>query len=55
MPEGKITLEELSEYLSIEESKITEWVDNGKIPVERDGGKLLFNFKEVEEWISTRT
>ena len=55
MPEGKITLEELSEYLSIEESKIAEWVDNGKIPVEREGDKLLFDFKEVETWISTRT
>ncbi len=55
MPEGKISLEELSEYLSIEESKITEWVDNGKIPVEREGDKLLFDFKEVEEWIASRT
>ena len=52
MLEGKISLEELSDYLSIEERKIIEWVDGGKIPVERDGDRLLFDRKEVETWVS---
>ena len=52
MLEGKISLEELSDYLSIEEKKIIEWVDSGKIPVERDGDRLLFDRKEVESWVS---
>ncbi len=52
MLEGKISLEELSDYLSIEEKKIIEWVDSGKIPVEKDGDKLFFDRKEVETWVS---
>lgn len=54
MPEGKISLQELSDYLSIEKNKIVEWVDGGKIPVEKEGTKLLFDRKEVEDWIATK-
>jgi len=54
MNEGKISLEELSDYLSIEENKIMEWVESGKIPVENEGNKLLFDRKEVESWISRK-
>lgn len=54
MTEGKISLEELSDYLSIEENKIMEWVESGKIPVENEGDKLLFDRKEVESWISRK-
>lgn len=52
MNEGKISLGELSEYLSIEEDKIKEMVDEGKIPVEKEGGRLLFNRREVESWVA---
>jgi excisionase family DNA binding protein len=52
MLQGKLSLSELSEYLSIEEAKIMEWVGNGRIPVEREGEKLLFDRREMEEWIT---
>jgi len=52
MGPGKISLEDLSDYLSIEEGKIMEWVDKGKIPVEKEGSKMWFDRKEVEEWIA---
>jgi len=52
MHEGRISLEELSDYLSIEENKIMEWVDSGKIPVEKEGKKLVFDRREVESWIA---
>jgi len=52
MSEGRITLEELSEYLSIEEEKIKELVGEGKIPAEKDGNKLLFVRREVEDWVA---
>ncbi len=55
MLDDKISLRELSEYLSIEEKKIKEWVDNGTIPVEKEGGKLMFDRKEVESWVGNRT
>lgn len=48
MSQQKLSLPELSEYLSIEEGKIREWVDNGRIPVEREEKELLFDPKEVE-------
>lgn len=54
MAEGKISLEELCDYLSIEENKIMEWVESGKIPVESEGDRLLFDRKEVESWISRK-
>jgi len=49
---GKISLEELANYLSIEENKIKEWVSNGKIPVDKDGDKLMFDRKEVDNWVA---
>ena len=54
MSEGKISLEELSDYLAIEENKIMEWVEGGKIPVAGEGSKLLFDRKEVETWIARK-
>lgn len=53
MTPSRLSLEEVSEYLSIEEAKIMEWVNSGRIPVERNGDKLLFDLKEVESWISS--
>ncbi len=53
--EGRISLEELSDFLSVEENKIVEWVDSGKIPVEKEGDKMLFDRKKVESWIAQKT
>jgi len=50
--EARISLEELSDYLSVEEKKIVEWVEGGKIPVEKEGNKLLFDRREVENWVA---
>jgi len=50
--EARISLEELSDYLSVEEKKIVEWVEGGKIPVEKEGNKLLFDRREVETWVA---
>ncbi len=52
MPQIKLSLTELSDYLSIEEDKIMEWVGKGKIPVEKEGESLLFDRRNVEEWIT---
>lgn len=50
--EARISLEELSDYLSVEEKKIVEWVEGGKIPVEKEGNKLFFDRREVETWVA---
>lgn len=52
--EVMISLEELSDYLSVEEKKIIEWVEGGKIPVEKEGNKLLFDRREVESWVARK-
>ncbi len=51
MSEEKMSLDELSEYLSIDEDKIMEWVNGGRIPVERQEEGLMFDRQEVETWI----
>ncbi len=53
--EARISLEELSDYLSVEEKKIVEWVEGGKIPVEKEGSKLLFDRREVESWVAHKS
>jgi len=47
-----MSLREVSEFLSIEESKILEWVNAGKMPVKREGENLFFDRKELEEWLN---
>ncbi len=47
----KIDILELSDYLSIEQGKIMEWVQTGKIPAEKENDRLLFDKREVETWI----
>jgi len=47
----KIDILELSDYLSIEQGKIMEWVQSGKIPAEKENDRLLFDKREVETWI----
>ncbi len=55
MSEGKVSLEEISDYLSVEKDKIIEWVDENKIPVEREGKKLWFDRRKVDQWMAAKT
>ena len=52
MAAHKMTVEELSDYLAVGEDKILKWVTNGQIPVEKDGAQLLFDHKQVENWLA---
>jgi excisionase family DNA binding protein len=47
----RLTLPELSEYLSVDSNKIVEWVNNGKIPAQKEGSELLFDRRELEVWV----
>ncbi len=53
--EARISLGELSDYLSVEENKIVEWVEGGKIPVEKEGSRLLFDREKVENWVAHKS
>ncbi|MDD4954493.1 MAG: polymer-forming cytoskeletal protein [Candidatus Omnitrophica bacterium] len=52
MPQGRLSLSELSDYLAVEEGKIMEWVGKGKIPVTKEGENLFFDRRSVEDWIT---
>ena len=52
MTAEKISLEELSDYLDIDEDKIMEWVEEGKIPAEKKDNAFIFDKKQVESWLS---
>jgi hypothetical protein len=32
-----------------------EWVESGNIPVEKEGKKLWFDRKKVDQWMATKT
>jgi excisionase family DNA binding protein len=55
MPQERMFLGELSDYLAVEEATIMEWVNNGRIPAHKEAGELLFDRKDVESWISNNT
>ncbi len=53
MHHERMSLGELSEFLSIEKETIRDWVNTGKLPVlERQGEELFFDRKEVEAWLA---
>ena len=52
MQRSKMSINELSDYLSVDERKIMEWVANGEIPTERAGSELMFDHRQVETWLA---
>ena len=51
MVQKKMSIDELSDYLSVDSEKIMQWVSTGEIPAEKSGGSLLFDHKEVQAWL----
>ncbi len=54
MTGSKASLEEISDYLSVEKEKVVEWVEGNKIPVEREGSRLWFDRKKVDQWMAAK-
>ncbi len=48
----RFSLPELADYLSVESSKIMEWVSTGKLPAQKEGGDFIFDRREVELWVA---
>lgn len=55
MPGNKVSLDEISDYLSVEKEKVIEWVEGNKIPVEKEGNKLWFDRKKVDQWMAAKS
>lgn len=47
-------VKELSSYLEIETSSLTEWANNGKIPAMRQGSSWRFNKADIDSWLATQ-
>ena len=47
-----MTLEELARYLEVDASTVSEWVQAGRLPGQRDGEQWQFERAKVEEWLA---
>jgi excisionase family DNA binding protein len=50
-PEGLLTARELAELLGFSASTIVDWVEAGRLPAFKVGGRLRFRESEVLEWL----
>jgi len=48
----KMGVRDLSRYLDIEEDKLIEWVNEGKIPAAKEGDRWIFEKKTIDTWIT---
>ncbi|MCD6583320.1 MAG: polymer-forming cytoskeletal protein [Candidatus Omnitrophica bacterium] len=47
----KLSLEEVADFLSVDKEKVIEWVNNGRIPAQKEGNGYVFDRREVELWV----
>jgi len=47
----KLSLEEVADFLSVDREKVIEWVNNGRIPAQKEGNGYVFDRREVELWV----
>ena len=51
MMENLITIEQLSEKLSVKVGTLRQWIFNKQMPVIRIGGLVRFKESDIESWI----
>lgn len=47
-----MTADELSKYLEVDLSVITDWVNSGKLPGMKDGDTWRFDRTKIDEWVA---
>lgn len=47
-----MTADELSKYLEIDSSLVSEWAALGKIPAVKDGNSWRFDRRKIDEWVA---
>jgi excisionase family DNA binding protein len=52
MSPERFTLPELADYLSVETTKVLEWINSGKLPAQKEGSEFIFDRREVELWVA---
>jgi excisionase family DNA binding protein len=53
MLQDYLDTEELSRYLEVDINSILDWVNSGKIPVQREGNDLRFERRAIDAWIAS--
>jgi len=47
-----MTVEELARYLEVEADTISQWVEQGRLPAQREGEAWRFDRRKIEEWVA---
>lgn len=46
-----ISTREACEYLGVKRHTLFHWIENQKLPARKVGGRWLFRFSEIDEWV----
>jgi len=47
-----MTVEELARYLEVDAETISQWVQGGRLPAQREGNQWQFDRAKIEEWLA---
>jgi len=47
-----MTMGQVAEYLEVDASKVTEWVNNGMLPGTKDSGEWVCDRSKLDQWVS---
>jgi len=47
-----MTTGQLAEYLEVDSTKVSEWVDADRLPATKEGGEWVFEKSKVDQWIA---
>lgn len=53
-PRGYLGTKKAARYLDVPESTLREWVRMREIPVARQGKRLLFRVRDIDQWVDDR-
>ncbi len=54
MPHREFNINEVADYLHVSKKSVKDLVNQGEIPFERKGGRLVFRRKDLDSWASQR-
>ena len=47
-----LTIDELARYLEVDVATVSQWVQGGRLPAQRDGDQWRFERTKIEEWLA---
>jgi excisionase family DNA binding protein len=49
---GRMTVNQVAEYLEVDADKVSDWATSGVLPGTRESGEWVFAKEQIEQWIS---